>query len=439
MVLDSQQRVFRLDPHAQAAGIRCGMTLSSARGILPQLLSQPREERQEREVLRSLAAWAMQFSSRISLSGSDALLLEIGGSLRLFGGLDALCQRIATGLDELGYSASPGIAPTPRGAEVLAHGHNPQPALDMAQLQQQIQTLPLAGLNWDARSLQRFDAIGISRIGQCLALPRDGFLRRYGAAHLKDLDRLTGRSADPRALYEPPPTFDRSLDVIGDMTDISYLLPGFEHLFSLLQAELQGRDRAVQRLHIEMSHRAHPPSRIDIGMQRANCDATHWLNLLNEHLQRHPLVAPVRTISVRAQDFVEPARQQQDLWQNHNLEQRQLVLERLTARLGPAALYALQACATHVPECASQRAAAGQGQALVQTETPRPLWLLPSPQRIEFSHLQLCSQAERLESGWWDAHCQRDYYRARDRLNRQLWVYRDHQQPSHWYIHGFFA
>ena len=438
-MLGPQQRVIRLNPQARAAGLRLGMSAGSARAICPQLHSLQRQPALEQDVLHSLAVWALQFSSRVSVSDADGLLIEIGGSLRLFGGLETLRPRIEQGLAELGYSAGCGVAPNPRGAEVLARAQQPQAAMDVTQLRRLIQPLSLQHLAWDARTQQRLNAVGVSTIGQCLALPRDGFRRRYGARHLLDLDRLGGHAADPRPPFSVPPTFERSLDVIGDMTDFTYLRPGFEHLFQLLQAELRGRDCGVQQLQIEMLHASQAPSTFEIGLQSPGSDAQHWLTLLEEHVQRRPLAAPVRAIRLRAQNFCEGGRRQQDLWQTHTAEQRQAMLERLTARLGSCALYALNTTASHCPELASQRADPGRGRDTATDTRLRPIWLLAEPQEIDFSQLRLCSGAERLESGWWVRDCRRDYYRARDARNRWVWVFRDHRQPERWYVHGYFA
>src|SRR5688500_5816894 len=62
-------------------------------------------------MLEPLAAWACQFTPRVSLE-PDALLLEVGGSLRYFGGHEALLGALERGLRELGLQASSATAPT---------------------------------------------------------------------------------------------------------------------------------------------------------------------------------------------------------------------------------------------------------------------------------------------------------------------------------------
>ena len=52
----------------------------------------------EQQGLEVLATWLERFSSFVSIAGKDVLLLEIAGSLRLFGGLPSLRQAISKGL-----------------------------------------------------------------------------------------------------------------------------------------------------------------------------------------------------------------------------------------------------------------------------------------------------------------------------------------------------
>src|SRR5258706_14923133 len=71
--------------------------------------------------LPPLAAWACQFTPRVALE-PDALLLEVEGSVRYFGGQDALLVLLECGLAELGLQASLATAPTARAALWGARG-----------------------------------------------------------------------------------------------------------------------------------------------------------------------------------------------------------------------------------------------------------------------------------------------------------------------------
>ena len=86
---------------AGSAGVQVRMSASAACALAPNLLLAPRDEAAEAASLEGLAAWAGQFTSFVRLASPHGLLLEIGGSLALFGGLDVLLARVRHGIDAL--------------------------------------------------------------------------------------------------------------------------------------------------------------------------------------------------------------------------------------------------------------------------------------------------------------------------------------------------
>src|SRR5229473_489007 len=72
--------------------------------------------------LKHVAAWACQFTPRVSLEPPRGLLLELEGSLRLFGGLECLIERLREGLDAMELTAQLAVAPVARAALWRARG-----------------------------------------------------------------------------------------------------------------------------------------------------------------------------------------------------------------------------------------------------------------------------------------------------------------------------
>ncbi|MGD1988777.1 MAG: hypothetical protein PVJ93_04940, partial [Pseudomonadales bacterium] len=84
--------------------------------------------------------------------------------------------------------------------------------------------------------------------------------------------------------------------------------------------------------------------------------------------------------------------------------------------------------------------------------SPRPLWLLPRPQRLSGARaqpryrgktLQLRQGPERLCYGWWDHTAEgpgtpRDYWVAQAPQGPWLWIFQDSATEA-WYLHGLFA
>jgi hypothetical protein len=125
--------VVAVNDKATAAGVRAGMRLTAACALAPDLAVLRRDPAEESAALDGLAAWSGQFTSFTSVE-QQGLLLEIGGSLKLFGGLEALYRRIKAGVRMLGYDALTGIGPTPSGAWLLARSGFDVPVVSPALL-----------------------------------------------------------------------------------------------------------------------------------------------------------------------------------------------------------------------------------------------------------------------------------------------------------------
>ncbi len=143
-----REQVSRCNAAAQAYGIRTGLMLPAALALCAGLSVQVREHAREQQALHELASWAYQFSARISFEPS-LLLLEVGASLRLFGGLSALMAPLLRELGQMGYTAQYAVAPTPTAAALLARNRPATEVLDRQQIDAAVHDLPLACLTRD--------------------------------------------------------------------------------------------------------------------------------------------------------------------------------------------------------------------------------------------------------------------------------------------------
>src|SRR5687768_2566731 len=160
--------------------------------------------------LAPIAAWACQFTPRVSLEPPQALVAEVGASLRLFGGRAALLARWRAGLDALGVEAALACAPTARGALWLARGGGDE-----------LGKLPLEVIDCDLEFLR---SIGISTIGELLRLPREGLAQRCGQALVDELDRALGMLPEAREFFMPPARFDARLELPAPVAHAEGLL-----------------------------------------------------------------------------------------------------------------------------------------------------------------------------------------------------------------------
>lgn len=453
---------------ARERGITPGLPVAAARALAAELSVLPRDVAAETQALHNLACWAGQFTPNVALQASG-LLLEVESTLQLHGGLAALLARVRSGVAGLGYAAVVGAAPTPLAAWWLAqarqHGLEVRMCRQLQQLPERLAALPLALLDWPADVLQALQALGIRHLGQCLQLPRDGFLRRFGKTARLELDKALGLAPDPRAWFTPPDSFSSRLEFGFELNDALALLFPLKRLLRELEGFLRSRGAGVQQWQLLLEHWNHGRTRLDIGTALPERSAERLLGLARERLAQLTLEAPVLALGIAAaqlhsfeensQSLVSDTRSRAIGWSQ--------LLDKLTARLGKERILRLHARDDVRPELAWQRCsavAAAGNSARSGSNAPaagtmaslggaaRPLWLLDPPRALSSREglplcqgpLDLLAGPERIEAGWWDGnHACRDYYVARNARGETLWIYREHRREPHWYLHGIFA
>jgi protein ImuB len=441
----SRPCVILANAEAQREGVVPGLTVAGARGLCARLRVRQRDAAGERAALERLAAWACQFSPRLALE-PDALLIEVGRSRRLFGGLGPLLARVREGLAGLGVRAVPFLAPTPEGALQLARAGEEGSALDLASLKERLAFLPLHRLPLGERERAVLRGAGLRTLGEVLALPRAGLARRFGTGLGDWLDRLLGMAPDPRPDFTLPASYHGRLELAAEVERVEPLLFPARRLLGELGGFLLGRQLGTQRLDWLLHHADLPPTRFGLGLARLERDPGRFQALLRERLERVVLPAPVRALELLVDSLASLADRPTDLFEGRVREQGEALLERLEARLGPDAVKGLRLCADHRPERAFGLCAPGEtglGPALPE----RPFWLLAEPRALRVRDgrpwrggpLALTGERERIETGWWDGGgVAREYFTARTACGERLWVYRD-LVSGNWYLQGLFG
>jgi protein ImuB len=446
-----EQTVLACNACAARQGIHPGMRLSAARAQVQQVRARARNGQAEREALERLAGWAGQFTSLVSEAPPQALLLEVGGSRTLFGGLDRLVQVIRQGVQVLGYTARLAVAPTPLGALWLARGAVERRVAALPDLAGELHSLPLDCLDLTPAQRVLLHDMGIGCLGECLRLPRDGLARRLGPGFVSAIDRALGRLPDPRPAYVAPPVFNHGLLLPAAVNETQGLLFALHQLLRELCGFLSARALGVKTLRLELRHVRRVATRLILDLVVPTRDAGHLLGLLRERLERLSLAQPVEEIALISEALSPLASISPDLFARARAcrEARAALVERLQARLGKQAVHLLEPVAEHRPERAWRY--------LAPCETPgssvngmrgRPLWLLPEPVALAVHEGRPCLDSvlalepgrERIESGWWDGRdIARDYYVAYDRKGARLWIYRELTGARRWLLHGIFA
>lgn len=410
------------------------------------------------------------FTPRLSLVPPAGLLLDIGGCLRLWGGLERIVTAVVSGLDAQGYVVTLAVAPTPQAALWLASG---APSLaptgtknlctDVASMRGQLDALPVANTDLPAPAREKLQRFGVHTLGDARRLPRDGLTRRIGSDAVMMIARAYGEIIDLRPEFVFPESFSQSLELPAAVELAGALRFAAHRLMAALAGWLAVRQSGLDECVLELAHSAHEATHLVLRFAEATRDLQRFERVLRERLERLPLTAPVVALRLRADSVAALPGTSGALFGGATTARTAMaaLVERLRARLGEERVYGLACHADHRPECATRKVATASATAHRSSAmhlSPRPFWLLDPPEALpevggrpwRRGALRLLAGPERIESGWWEvgemrgeneifSDVRRDYFVAITADSRWAWVFRELRVPGGWYLHGWFS
>lgn len=461
MVLE-QERVIAMSDAAHEAGVRLGLRRGGAIMLAPQSQFQQRAPEREQEALQAAAMALLQFTPQLAEAEEATLLLDVGASLRLFGGIRALCRKVAGSVRALGFTGWLSCAPTARGAWLLARSNGGR-ALKMASLERKLGALSVGLLPPARPYLSWLEGIGCMTLGELRRLPRPGLQRRCGRPLLDMLDAAHGTRPELHEWLAAPASFHAKLELFDRVERADALLFGAHRLLLQLTGWLSAHQLAVERIRLLLEHErgrhAGPPTVMEVVLAEPTWKDTHLLRLLKERLARQTLDAPVIGLRLEAPQvqpmaplsdslFPEPGGSRED-WQR--------LLELLAARLGADNVLQAVPRADYRPEQANRwisiqtkvRPAEARAQLPPDMGSlPRPAWLLAKPIALLMrdhrpyygSPLRIRSTGERIEAGWWGQMQTRDYFMAQGEDHAHYWLFKERgEKEPRWFLQGLFG
>lgn len=314
-----------------------------------------------------LGAWALGYTPAVTRL-DEAWLLDVGTTLRLWGGLPRLVQRLRADWAQWAPHAHLGVATGPTALAALARwrsglagwqpgveaGDAPPPLWDGPELAQ----LPVHTLSAARPHAVVLSRLGVVRWGQLQRLPRAGVVRRWGAPLLDALDQALGQRPQGHVWLQAQPVFEHTLECSHHLDTAAALLLPARQLLAALQGWLMRQQRGAWALHWQWRHdaRRDAPASATLVLRTAqpSADMAHWLRLTTEHLSRLTLAAPVVSLGLRVHEHAPLPHTSVDWLARQAMAEQapgwtQLV-ERLQARLGPAAVQGLALHSDHRPE-----------------------------------------------------------------------------------------
>jgi protein ImuB len=402
-------------------------------------------------MLERLCLHALRFTPRVSIEMPNALLLEIRGSVKLFGSLETLHAGIDAAWRHLQLEAASATAPSTLAALWLARAGRRVLIEDPSLLAGRLAELPIGCTAWDAERLRALRALGVTRVGELLRLPRAGLARRFGAAAVLELEIALTRQPAPRRSFVPRERFRERFDFEMEVETVTYLQKALESSIGRCARFLRERQAGVQTLELRLAHRAHALTRVRVGLASITSEQHRLTSVLSQKLSQLELAAPATSMELVSGPLQPLSAVSLDVFARQGgagggSDTAPQLVERLRARLGDAAVYGVRSVAEHRPEAAWQRvqelrlnAVLGQPRHEPPADRPRPVWLLDEPAQLLEEPELVEEGPERIESGWWDGKgVARDYYIVRRMGGARLWVFQE-RRSRRWFVHGVFA
>jgi len=440
-VVLADNRVALRNPAAIEAGIALGSTLATAHSINCGLRHFHRDPDREHARLQFLAETLYRFSAQVSIETPDGIVLEVSGSLKLFGDVAALAEEAVTVCRSLGHRVRQQIAATPTAALVMARAGAARLA-----------NVPLQQAGFAPAVIERFANMGMHTLEPLLQLPSIELGQRFGPELLELLQRLTGQLPDPRKYIHLAEHFERSLHLLDPIRDKDALLFPMQRLLNELQHWLVARQLSTEQLLWRFTAQASRNQQslqavlLPVRFGRAQQSKGAFLNITRLRLEQTELPEDVLTVQLEVKHLSPWQARSQNLFQLMPGEVRgdlSDLVDQLRARLGQCACHGIELTNQHAPEQAWHkvskmlRVAQKREPQTYPAASSRPIWLFDPPCLTAKNHLTLLKGPERIQTAWWQKTIFRDYYIARHANGAECWAFVD--RHDRWFLHGYFG
>ncbi len=429
------------------------------------LLSPPDASTLPTDVQKRLSTWALQFTPRVALL-EESVVMEVAASTRLFGGRQALRDRVVLESAELGCV---GLAWAQNSLAALCLARAGKENQDNGQLAALLAALPLDVLTATRKHAATLGHIGCKALGDLRRLPRGGINHRFGAPLLIALDQAYGDIPVAHQWLQPPDDFRARLELMARVELAPALLAGAHILLLQLCGWLAARHAGVTAIEFAWAHDTMRAKHVEatgsltVRTAKPTRNIDHLEKLLAEHLAHVELAAPAGEVMLNATEVVRLEQSSSSFLPDvvNRSESRALLRERIAARIGPENVQRPVLREDYRTEWSQHwlpvneqppRRKAGPPRFPAPTcvlDTPLPLTVRGRRPHFQ-GPLKLLLGPHLVEGGWWHRvgeaeqqdhmHVRRDYWLAHSPHGGFLWVFKERRQTQdHWYLHGSFS
>ena len=440
---------------AMQLGVKLHMSLSEANALSDRLVVLHRESERETQCLEQLADALSALTPSIHISKGFGLLLEVSGSLTLFGGADTLLQRTFTLIESRGLRAHVVLAPTSRGARWLAKAY--RQLIVESSISDWLDDLSLACTDLSDELITSLRELNLHHLAALRRLPSIELNNRFGTGLSAALDQAYGKTAQSQSVvaatvlpyWQAAPAFRQYVEFLELVREQTHWQHGIVVLLRQLQEFVRLRSQVVISLQFCFSNGNQQTTGLVLVSRHGSHRADDWMRLFLARLEQCPIEHEISRIDLHCDEFKAVEAHELDFFDSHSTCQLiwQSLLDLLISRLG---MHRLRL----IPR--RQQNALPESQSLStpeknrsKNEALRPAWLIDPPRLLHGTALQRLRQSlslyqpERIEAHWsaqseTEGETLRDYYIAAAAHHSYWWVFRE-RKTDRWFLQGIFA
>ena len=344
-------RVVAASRPARKAGLRPGMSMAQARGILPALLARGRDPGCEASAHEALLETAWSLSPRVEDAELDLVFADVDGMHQLYDGERDLGQAAEVTATSMDLPIRVGIAANKLAARIAARQPGSPTVVPPGGETAFLAALPLRHLRLERRLAETLGRWGVTTLGGLAHLPADRVASRLGPAGAAAHQSARGIDPQPLVPHQPSPTLTEGMELEWPVVTVDPLLAAVRQLLDRIRRRLEAHDLACALLELELGLEPEGSARRTIRLPAPTRDVDALVALIRLELEAHPPDAAVAAFAC----FVHPNRPrrgQLTLFGAPEIHPEKLAatMARIAGRIGPDRVGAPRVSDGHLPE-----------------------------------------------------------------------------------------
>ena len=352
------RRLTAVDAGAAALGLFAGQKATDAAALAPELVTAEAQPALDEAALTALADWCARFSPAVAIDAPDGLFLDITGVAHLWGGEAAMVSDLIARLGANGLPARAAVAATPAAAWALAHFGEDRTLAAPGEEETLLSPLPITALRLAPEATAQIARLGLTTLGRLAGQPRASITRRFGREVVQRLDQAFGRAAEALTFRRPPSPWFARLAFVEPISVPEDLARVTGNIAALLCARLEAQGRGARRFELAFHRLDGVIQRLAIGLALPGRDGARATRLFAPLLDQVDPGFGIEVVTLVAQEVEAVSSRQRRLDEAPEAAVEDGIgplVDRLANRLGPGAVWRVDAFPSHIPERAVAR------------------------------------------------------------------------------------